>query len=127
MEARGRLFRLTPVTGLPLAERYSQIERLTDALWRVGQELGISMGPQPTLLMTGDSIAPPATLLARLSLLETEVLATFLMCGIGAAHSQALYQLAITGPGKPSPNFRQIIDDVYNDHSDDFDQAIGQD
>ncbi len=113
MEARGRIVRLQPATGLPNAERYSQVERVVDSLWAVARDLGISLGTRPTLILTGDGMAPPPTMLASLTALETEALATFIMCGLGDAHSQAVWKFASTPLGKPSPNYRIIIDDVY--------------
>ncbi len=114
MESRGRIVRVTPATGLPNAERYSQIERVVDSLWTTARELGISLGPRPTLILTGDGMAPPATVLAALTSFNTEVLATFLMVGLGDVYAQAVWKYASTPLGKPSPNYRTIIDDVYN-------------
>lgn len=124
MEDRSRIVRLQPATGLPHIERYSQFERILDALWDTAREFGIGLGPKPTIILTGDSISPPPALLARLTLLETEVLATFIMVGLGDAHSRALHALAITGPDKPSPNYRRIIEEVYDSPVEDSDDII---
>jgi hypothetical protein len=114
MEDRGRMVRMTPVTGLPHAERYSQTERLIDSLWDFSRELGLNLGARPTIILTGDAIAPAPALLARLTVLHAEVLATFVMCGILSAESRALREFTCTPPGKPTPNFRTIIDEEYN-------------
>jgi hypothetical protein len=126
MEDRGRIVRLNPATGVPHHERYSQMERVIDALWDSARELGISLGAKPTMILTGDAISPPSTLLARLTTLETEVLATFIMVGIGDAHARAVHALATTPPGKPSPNYRTIIEDVFNQDVESS-QEVGQD
>lgn len=124
MEDRSRIVRLRPATGIPHAERFSQLERIINALWDTARELGIDIGARPTLILTGDAISPPGTLLARLTVLETEVLATFIMLGISDAHSRAIYELALTGPGKPSPNYREIIEDVYELPTEDSDDLV---
>lgn len=126
MEERGRIIRLNPATGIPVIERYSQIERIVEALWKVGREFGISMGPQPTLIQTGDAIAPHGTLLAVLSELEIEVLAMFIMAGLGQAHARAVYALALNPIGHPQPNFRTIVDEVYHRNDPDDDQSVGE-
>lgn len=119
LDERGRLYRLTPVDDLPFGERIVQLERLVEHLWTLGRSLGCDLGPLPTVIYRGASIEPPAELLRRLTYLETEVLCTFLMCGLGQAHSRALFEVGMSKPDKPSPDFRVIVDDTFNAEQED--------
>jgi len=121
MQTRGRTFRLAPVTGLPLPERFSQIERLVDRLWALSDRFGISLGKKPTVVSTGAELAPPSEALHAVTELEVEVLCTFLVLGLGDVHSRAVFLFANSLIETPSPNFRKIIDECYNiDPSDDM-------
>lgn len=119
LDERGRLYRLHPVDALPFGERIIQLERIFERLHAVSAALGCDCGPRPTILYRGDGIAPPEDLLRHLTYLEIEILCTFLMCGLGDAHSRALFEVGITGINKPAPNFKIIVDDTYYTSAED--------
>lgn len=125
MSDRERIFRLRPPTGIPLVERYSQVERLVDELWTTTSRLGFSLGPKPTITSTGTSYYA-FEVLHSLTRLETEVLCTFLMTGLGEAYTRAILTLAQHPPAKPSPDFREVFDDVYACNDKD-EAAVGED
>lgn len=112
---RGRSYRLAPVTELRSVEAFDQVERLFNALWRVGSSLNLQLGNKPTIIRTGANTLNLPELLQSLTSLEIEVLATFLMTGLGAAHSRAVYELVRTPLGKPSPQYKIILDETFTD------------
>lgn len=95
---------------------------MVDGLWQAADTLGISLGPRPSLVLTGAPMSPPHSVLLNLTLLETEVLCTFAMCGLIHAHGRAVYELLQQPIGTPSPNFRKVVDEVYSIDTDQEDE-----
>lgn len=124
LDERGRLYRLSPISDLPPGERITQLERIVDNLWSLSRAMGCDLGTLPTVIYRGDSLAPSAELLKRLSYLETEVLCTFLVLGLGQAHSRALFEIGMSKPEKPSPDFQVIVDDTFYAESQELDNIF---
>lgn len=112
MTERGRIVRYQPVSGIPSTERFTQAERLVEALWSLSSHLGINLGRKPTIVLTGEGVSVSSVLLSQLTQLEVEVLATYHMCGLCMARVRGIYSLTHAKPAE-TVNFRTIVDEVY--------------
>ena len=113
MDARDRIVRYTPVTNIPVAERFDQVQRLIDATWSLAHDLGISLGAQPVAVGTGQDAHSPAVILARLTELYVETLAAYHMVGLGPALSGGVWKYTERGQHQPPINWHELIDKTY--------------
>lgn len=123
MSARARQVRYRPVTGLPAAERFHQIERLVDELWSLANTLGVDLGRKPTIIYTGAPMSPPSVVLGRTSALFIETLATLHMTGVAPALTAAVHKLTSAPISAGTPNFTTILDETFSD-DDTFQDVI---
>ena len=122
MSHHGRTVRHRPTETIPTTERYEQAERLLVLTWELAQSLGMATGPRPHVVTTGIGPRPIETLLGVLVSLETEVLATFLMLGLGTAYDSGLYELGLSVEERRVPDFRRIIDDLSENNNPEWEE-----
>ena len=123
MSHHGRTVRTRPTNNVPTQERYDQAERLIVLTWELAQAFGIATGPRPRLVTTGVGPLPVESLLGNLVTLETEVLATFLMLGLGTAYESGLYELGLSLTERRAPDYRRIIDDLSDTVNPEWEEA----
>ena len=116
---RGRVVRYRPPTGIPAGERFTQMERLLDAVWQLAPTMGIELGRRPTIIYTGAPISPPSAILGRLTVLLIETLAFFHVTGLSPALSRALLTYTSRTTNEGTPNFNIILDETFSEEETD--------
>lgn len=98
-------------TELPVAEKYTVIGRMVDALWFLAEEMNVDIGRKPTLLYNQQLQFAPPRILEALTTLELELHSTTSQHGLSAALVDALNRETALRP----VNFKKIIDDTYEE------------
>jgi hypothetical protein len=113
MAVNARPVRYQPTTGIPSAERFSQVERLINTTWKVIEDLGFNPGPKPMGIYSGAYPSFPPILLASLTDFLVEVHATYHMVGLGLAQNRAVMEFTQRKPLSAFPDYRIILDETF--------------
>ncbi|MFA5746413.1 MAG: hypothetical protein WC932_06195 [archaeon] len=110
MESSNRRVFFYPPNQVPFTLKVAQVERILVELWRVADDLGISLGQRPIILECHKPEVFYPIAVADINELYREVLALIQVLGVAPSAERIFLESF-----NPFPNFKRIIKDTYYD------------